>query len=274
MTKLTHAVAVAVALALALLPACAATPTEGGKAGDDAEAKTLTVVTNPGYVPFEFREKGETGPTLMGLDVDLAKEIAKAAGRELEWKEEPFDEVLEDVAEGESDLAISGISITEERKKRVDFSEPYTEVGKALLFPTTHKGKVSLAPPPDFIVATVKGTTSADAVAKAFPKAKVKLFGTEAEAVAAVVNGQEADAMLFDAPFVRAEAKRSGGRLRAEDVAQLPKEPIGVAVRKGDTALLKIVNDTIARLKADGTLAKLEKMWLVDMDWKSRVPVR
>ena len=82
----------------------------------------LVLVTEAGFAPYEFYQNGE----IVGVDIDIAKEIAKELGKELVVKDVSFDFLINEVKSGKADFAAAGISITDERKKQVDFTDEYT----------------------------------------------------------------------------------------------------------------------------------------------------
>lgn len=84
---------------------------------------TLVMVTEAGFAPYEYYENGE----IVGVDIDIAKEIASSMGKKLEIKDVAFDSIINELKSGKADMALAGMSITEERLKEVDFSTPYVE---------------------------------------------------------------------------------------------------------------------------------------------------
>lgn len=128
-----------VALSSALMLVGAAcreeTPTAGDGGGGGAPEVTtleegiLTVGTDLPYPPFEYREGGE----LTGFDVEILDEIASRIGLETEYVDSPFDTIFTDLANGQFDVVISGATITPEREKEVDFSDPYFRSLQALV---------------------------------------------------------------------------------------------------------------------------------------------
>ncbi|MDR1521671.1 MAG: ABC transporter substrate-binding protein/permease [Streptococcaceae bacterium] len=94
---------------------------------------TLIVATSADYMPYEFQILKNRKNKIVGMDIDLAKAIAKDLGVKLEVKNMQFDSVLASVTSGKSDIAISGFNITEEHKKSVDFSIPYYHSGQLAL---------------------------------------------------------------------------------------------------------------------------------------------
>ena len=88
-------------------------------------AETLTMATEATFPPYEFLR----GPEIVGIDVELSRAVAQKLGKEFRAENMDFDSVIPAVISGKADLAASGITVTEDRKKNVDFSEPYVKTG-------------------------------------------------------------------------------------------------------------------------------------------------
>lgn len=118
----------------------AAAPADDSLAKIKAKGR-LVVGINAEFAPFEFHTMINGKDTIVGFDIDLAKDIAKDMGVELELKELAFDALLTTLQTGQVDVIISGLSATEERRKTVDFSEPYYRGGQVLLTTNQNVGK-------------------------------------------------------------------------------------------------------------------------------------
>ena len=110
--------------ALTTLAACSSSKDTLEKVQDKG---TLTVALNPHFAPFEFKTIQNGKDTIVGADVEIAKAIADELGVKVKFSEMSFDNVLANVQSGKADIAISGISATEERQKIFDFSDTYYE---------------------------------------------------------------------------------------------------------------------------------------------------
>lgn len=231
----------------------------GGGLEDVKKKDTLTILVSPG-APFVMHDGKDK---LMGFDIELGEHLKKELGvKKLEWKEVAFEKLLADLASGQGDLALGGLSITEERKKTLEFSAPYKEVGKALLHRT------GVADPATVLAA--EGTTSVEAAKKAFPKATVRVVPNERAGAEEVLAGK-ADGLVSDTPFIRGFSKHHGGKVEWRDLPLLPNEPIAAAAAKGSESLLKAFDEMIAKIKKDGGYAKLEKEYFQDMGWIKKV---
>ncbi len=116
------------AAALSLVAACGG---GGGGGGGQGGGEDITVASDIAYPPFEFEKSGEP----VGFDIDLLNEIGKRAGFTPEYQNVTFDGIISGLANNQYDVAISSMSITPDREKRIDFSEPYFNADQSLLAP-------------------------------------------------------------------------------------------------------------------------------------------
>lgn len=263
-----HLPLLSVLLALALLAAAGCGQGEGGTVRDLDEIKasgSLEIGLEPGYLPFEMKtSKGE----LIGFDVEMAREIARRIGVEATFREFDWDGIIPALRTGKVDCVISGMSITEDRKKVISFSSAYYEVGQAVLInrKDVERFKSHADLDQEGIVLTVQtGTTGEKAARQTFKKAEIKSFDRQIEAAMEVKDGR-AQGMVFDHPFIAIYARRN-----AEFVHPLldrfTEEEIGIAVRQDAPKLLVEIDRVLAELKSDGTLAGLEDKYFVTMPW-------
>ena len=162
-------------------------------------AEELRVGTHPTFAPFEFMDTHTR--EYVGFDMDLIREIGKRAGYDVKIVNMGFDGLIPALFSGTIDIAASGITITEERKKKVDFCDPYYQAGQGLLVRTessgTYKDLKSLE---GKVVAVQIGTTGAD-LAKTIKGAEIKAFNTGAEAFMDLkMRGSEA--VITDRPVI------------------------------------------------------------------------
>jgi polar amino acid transport system substrate-binding protein len=243
--------------ALVLLSAAAlalAGCTSAAEGGGDADAGGLTVCTNSPYPPFEFERDGE----IVGFDMALADEIAADLGVEKTVVQANF-ETLESGAAldtDQCDVAIAGITITDDRRASMDFSEPYFNDELALLT-TGGSGVTGFDVLGDASVGVQQGTSGEDHAteqgwsAQQFEDVELMFQSLETQGVDAVVGN------------VSALGERAAGSADLELVDTLDNgEELGVAVQKGDTELLGQVNSTLERIRGDGTLERMRADWM------------
>ncbi len=213
-------------------------------------AEPLTMATEATFPPYEFLR----GQEIVGIDVEICRAVAERLGRDFRAENMDFDSVIPAVISGKANLAAAGITITEDRRKNVDFSVPYVTTGIVVIYkkseayanPDCLKGKK---------VGVQSGTTSEAYVLENL-KQEPERFKSTAEACAAMVAGRCA--------FVIADIDPAKNCVKGEDALALSdflsSESYAVAVAKGNAELLKAVNETIAAAKADGRLDK----WIAD----------
>ncbi|MFC0581146.1 transporter substrate-binding domain-containing protein [Micrococcoides hystricis] len=248
--------AVLAASALALgATACGDGGGDGEGDASKVEGQTFTVVTDTSYVPFEFQEDGKT----VGFDIDLINAIAEEAGFEIDLKNSNFDGIIPGLQTNSYDMAIAGIGITEERKKSIDYSDPYYRAGLIVAVTEDNdeiKGIDDLA---GKNVATRLGSTSAKYLADNVPEAEAQPYEQLDQAYLAVENGR-ADAILYDEPNVAYYIKTTGDGLKmvgeADDTVDF-----GIAFPKGSDDLRTAVNEALATLKDNGKYNELHKEW-------------
>lgn len=213
--------------------------------------KPIRMITEAAFPPYEFL-RGDC--EVVGVDMEICRAVAKRLGREFVCDSTDFDSVLPAVMCGKAELAAAGITVTEKRRKFVDFSIPYVKTGIVVIYRKSNpfrdvsqlKGKR---------ISVQGGTTSEDYVRNELGQ-EVTGFGTATEAVAGMKSG------FFD--FVIADvcvAKHCANddpELAISDF--LTSEEYAVAIAKGQPKLLAAINETITALKADGTIEK----WIED----------
>ena len=229
-------------IAFILVAAFAAVTALGGE--------TLTMATEATFPPYEFLR----GQDIAGIDVEICRAVAQRLGKQFRAENMDFDSVIPAVISGKADLAAAGITITEDRKKNVDFSVPYVTTGIVVIYKKSDpfkdasqlKGKK---------IGVQSGTTS-DAYVLEQLKQEPERYKTSSEACAALMSGRCA--------FVIADIDPAKNCVKGEDSLAisdfLSSESYAVAVAKGRADLLSAVNETIAAVKADGRLEK----WVAD----------
>ncbi|UOR11330.1 glutamine ABC transporter substrate-binding protein [Halobacillus amylolyticus] len=225
--------------------------------GSDGELKDkYTVATDTGFVPFEFKEDGE----YTGFDIELIKAIADEAGFEIELAPTNFDGIIPGLQTGKFDIAIAGIGITEERAKKIDYSDPYYESGLRIGVPKDNTSIKSLEDLEGKTIATRLGSTSAAFIKENIKDATANEYQQMSQVYLAVENGS-ADAVLYDAPNVAYYIKTEGSD-KLKMAGELYKaEQYGIAISKGQEDLVKAINDALATLKENGTYDEIYKKW-------------
>ena len=252
--------------ALAVFSSLSLSPAWAGKL-EQIKQDGLRVCLEPAYMPFEMTNKrGE----IIGFDPDLAALMAKDLGAaKLELVSTAWDGIIPALITNKCDIIMSGMTITDERKEKISFADPYMLIGQTVLVRKDLAEKVKSyrdLNKPDYKIASKLGTTGEIAAKKYIPKAKYFSYETEAEAVMETVNGK-VDAFIYDAPYnLVANAQRGEGKLVFLD-KPFTDEPIGWAIAKGDPEFLEAINGFLAKIKKEGAHEKLHQKWFKNTDW-------
>ena len=220
--------------------------------------KKLTVAIDATYPPFE--QINEKTGQLEGLDVDMMNAIAAKAGLDIEYINLSYDKVLEGVASCQYDIGCSSISITEERKKDMLFSDPINSGGQVVIVRNDNidiKDKDSLA---GKIVAAQTAATSAIEASK-IPAVKLKTYATIDLVFQNLLDGQ-CDAAIADNEVSAFFAGKYPDKLRIVGPI-FTDEKDGIAVCKKNEYLLPKINTALKALKEDGTIDKLKSKWTI-----------
>lgn len=237
-----------------------------GLVDDAVKRGTLRVGMDPTYMPFEMTNKrGE----IIGFEVDLLKAMAKAMGVKLELVSTSYDGIIPALLTDKFDMIGSGMTLTQERNLRVNFSEPFIVVGQTLLIRKELQGKIQSYKDlndAQYRITSKIGTTGEMVAKKLISKAQYHGFDNEQEAVMDVVNGK-ADAFIYDAPYnVVAVNKAGAGKLVFLD-QPFTFEPLAFGLKKGDYDSLNWINNWLNQIRHDGTYDRIHAKWFKKNDW-------
>jgi len=201
----------------------------------------------------------------LGFDVDVAHLFAKALfddANKVELVAVTSGNRIPFLQSGKIDIIIATVTVTEERKQVVEFSDPYFLSGSLLLVPKASpiKGVEDLA---GKTVSVIQGAIQDKDIEQLAPKANRVKYGKVSEAVLAVKGGR-ADAFSQDDILILTLAKENPD-MKAVGKPFIPR-PYGIAVRKGDLEFIKWVNDQLAKMKRDGTYDKLWKKYFAEVE--------
>ncbi|MYN14927.1 glutamine ABC transporter substrate-binding protein GlnH [Pusillimonas sp. TS35] len=220
-----------------------------------AQDKTLLVATDTAFVPFEFKQDGK----YTGFDIDLWDAIAKQANLKYELRPMDFNGIIPGLQTGNLDAALAGITIRDDRKKVIDFSDPYYESGLAILVAQNNDGIKSATDLKGKTVAVKIGTATVDYLKANVPEAKLKLFPNIDNAFLELATGR-VDAVVHDTPNVQYFAQ-TAGKGKVKVVGALKSgDYYGIAFPKG-SKLVPVVNDALKTLQSNGTYDKLYTKW-------------
>lgn len=209
--------------------------------------RVLRVGTSPDFPPFEFIN--ETTNEIVGIDIDLVKLVAQKIGYEVEIVPIDFDGLIPALQAGQIDIVASGMTITEDRSKVVDFSIPYWEANQAILIVKGSQFKPrSLEDLNGKVVGVQTGTTAEELVTKYINETsaniQVKSYTSYILATQDLLNGR-IDVVIVDEPVARALQRT----YNVETSATIETgERYGFAVRKGNTELLSAINKALSEI--------------------------
>ncbi len=251
-------------LLVMILSACAKKQQEAPQSGDkksvEQEAPVLIkLATDATWPPMEFINQQKE---IVGFDIDVINAIAKAAKFQVEIHNTAWDGIFAGLQSGSYEAIISAVTITEERKKVMDFSKPYINAGQVLV---VQKGNNSIGNLNDLIglnVGAQIGTTGALAVAEV-EGIELKNYDELGLAVSDLANGR-LSAVVADTPVA---ADYVLNNKEYKDSLKIVGEPFteeyyGIAVKKGNQKVLKRLNEGLDSIEASGELAQLKQKWL------------
>ena len=237
--------ALASVLSVAMLAGCGSEKKEAGSAASD---NVLTMATNAEFPPFEYLE----GEEIVGADVDMAKAVAEELGMKLEITNIDFDAALTGAATGKYDVAIAGVTATEERKQNMNFSDDYYKASQAIIVMADSDIKADA----DLEAKTVscqEGTTGEQYLLD--EGYEIQSFKTGAEAISALTAGK-VSAVVIDNAVATALSEKQEGKTVVLDEA-LTEEAYAIALQKGNDELTEKINGALKTLKDNGKLAEI-----------------
>jgi polar amino acid transport system substrate-binding protein len=221
----------------------------------DLGGRVISIGSDTTYPPHEFIEDG----VVKGFDVDVVAAICERINCVPNWVTTAWDGIFPALADGQFDMVVSGVTITEERDKIVDFSDPYIIVQQGILMRVSDKG----ATIDDFISGAMKlasqnGTTNAALGEELVGRDNLALFDSFNNAVIAVQN-EDVDGVIIDSTSAAAYEQEFAGEL-AVGITGLSSDPLGLVFQEGD-GMQDDFNVGLAAMIADGTMQKLMIKW-------------
>jgi len=203
------------------------------------------------------------GKQITGLEAELAKGLADYLGRPLQFVEVAWNDQIPYLLEGRTDIIMSGLSVTELRKIRIAFSNPYSRTGQMAIvrigdIQRFQSGYYNLVQKPT--LGAVENTTGAGFMRSRYESAQKIFFKTSQEGIAALRN-KTIDLMIHDAPTILVMAATYESEL-APVYALLTEEYLAWGIRRNDPALLESANAYLADLKRDGRLKAIVNRWM------------
>lgn len=227
-------------------------------AGSALALPVLNVGTQPVFQPFEFVD-GRT-KQLVGYDIDLIRAAAKHMGYEIKFAPMGLDGLIPAVMTGNIDLITSGLTITPERQKKIDFTRPVYHSSQVLLVNKSDAHAIRSEKDLRNKTVCVEIASAGAELARTIPGAKLKTFNSLADDILEMQN-RGCAAVISDKPAIEYYLKQRGTRSMVEVQTGFPKEEIAFAVRKGNKKLLDQLNRTLLQMEKSGETAKIYKKW-------------
>ena len=208
----------------------------------------LVMATNAAFPPYEFVDGNE----IVGIDAEIAKLIADDLGKELVIEDMAFDSIIAAVQSGKADIAMAGMTVTEDRKQNINFSEPYTEAAQVIVV----KNDSTVATPDDLKGKTIGvqiGTTG-DIYAEDIENATIERYSKYFEAINALLQGK-IDAVIVDREPAKVFVNENTDLKMIDEEFTLEEYAIGV--NKENTELLDQINASLAKLSESGKIDEI-----------------
>ena len=229
-----------------------------GSTATFAQTPSVNVATDPSFVPFEMLDP-ETGE-MVGFDMDIINEVAERAGFDVNLTTMEFSGIIPAVQTGSQEVAIAGITITDERAQVVDFSDPYYDSGLQIIVRADNEEVSSLEDLEGLSIATKIGSTSYDFLQQELGEdADITPYPGTADMYMALL-GRNVDAVFYDAPNV-AYFSQTRGEGRTKVVGPLYEgQQYGIVFHKG-SEWVEPTNEALAAMREDGTYDEIYTKW-------------
>ena len=254
----------AVAAMVVSMAACGSTNSDADKSttGSAAEESqnagkdTLVMATNATFPPYEYVD----GEEYKGIDIEISQAIADDLGMKLQVDDMDFDSIIPAITTGKADMSLAGMTVTEDRKKNVNFSDSYATGVQVIIVPEDSDitGPDDLS---DKLIGVQQGTTGDIYSTDDFGDDNVERFNKGMEAVQALQQGK-IDAVIIDNQPAKTFVEENEG-LKILETSYV-EEDYALAIKKGNDDLVKKVNDAIKELKEDGTFDKIVAKYITD----------
>ena len=215
--------------------------------GCNKDDNKLIMVTEAGFAPYEYRDSSG----IVGVDVDIAREIAAAMGKELEIKDVAFDSLINELNSGKADFAAAGMSITEERKNEVDFSIEYVSSKQVVVVRKDYNKIKSVNDLNNKTISVQLGSVADTYATKNFKNSKIvrqKKFLSAAEDVKA----KKSECIIMDELPAKELVKNNSELIILK--IELFTDKYAIAVKKGNTELLNKINEVLEKLIEEGKI--------------------
>ncbi len=220
-------------------------------------AGEVVVGCNAEFMPFEFTDNNNN---IIGYDIDVINAVGKAAGFEVKMHNQSFDTLIEGLESQKLDAVISGMTITEARRQKIDFSDPYYDAAQVIVVLKETQGYTKIGDIKGKLVGVQLGTTGAGMAEEVMGanNPDLKQFRKYNEVFTDLKLGR-IDAVVVDLPVAQAYVRKLEG-LRISSPS-MSEEQYGIAVRKGNKELLDKINAGLKKIRESGEYDKITEKW-------------
>lgn len=213
-----------------------------------SEKGELHMATNASFEPYEYQEGGK----VVGIDAEIAQAICDKLGYKLVIDDMEFDAIITAVTSGKADFGMAGMTVTDERKKSVDFTDPYTNAIQAIIV-NESDSKVSSKKDLEGATVGVQLGTTGDVYVTDVKDAKVERFSKGADAVLALTQNKVDAVVIDNEPAKKFVEQNKGTKILDES---FKNENYAICLKKGSD-LTEQFNKALKELKDDGTVKKI-----------------
>lgn len=212
--------------------------------------KKLVMCTNAEFPPYEYHD----GTNIIGIDIDIIKKIGEMKGFEVEIMDIAFDATIPAVMNGKADFAMSGMTVTEDRKQNVDFTHTYQTAIQNVIVPSNSPIK-TIEDMKGKKIGVIEGYTGDLYATEDFGEEFISRYHKNTDGFQSLKSGR-IDAFVIDDQVAKALVAEDGGDYKILDSAYALEE-YAIAVKKGNTEILNMLNSAIDELKSNGELQKI-----------------
>ena len=213
--------------------------------GCSKDENTLVMATEAGFAPYEYYENNE----IVGVDVDIAKEIAAAMGKELVIKDVAFDSIINEVKSGKADFGAAGISYSDERAEEVDFTINYTTSKQIVV--VKEDSSITNDDLANLKIAVQLGSVGDTYVTKNYPNAQITRQKKYLAAIQDLLTDKVDCVVMDELPAIEILKNNSGLKILDQE---LFTDSYGMIVKKGNTELLNAINEVLKKLVEEGKI--------------------
>ena len=229
---------------------------DGGNLSDIKSKGKLVVGTSADYPPYEFHTMANGKDEIVGFDIDVAKEVAKELGVELEVKDMDFDGLLVALQAGKVDMVFAGMTPTDERKENADFSDIYYTATHRFILRSGEEGSVkSFDDLKGKKIGVQKGSIQEGIAKENFDEANIKSLAKVTDLVLDLKN-KKVDAILIEEGVAKINCDKNKDIAMSDFVVTDENGGAAIALKKGSTELQTEVNKTISKLKEEDKITK------------------